>query len=495
MTILNENKGNYYIGTGLLDTYAYEFRAKNIQSFLIIETIIATGVETEFRSTDPTNTVGIVGSGSDYEIDGILDKTGGNAIRTAGDLPDTIKLAILLDPDIIQDTPVANQGDGHRRRLEDEFDRSRQIDLNQQAQLDTCLRTVRGFDSSAFDPKVNPVALNFIQFNAGLTGYNVVTLADLGAITVPGVVGMVAFQGSNTFISRTITGNNGITVTFGDGQSGAPNISGQPLQDQIDTNDTDIATLQADVANSATPFLATEQAVPDDTVLLASGQTRSQNNPEDAAVDVAAGSADAITFPVVSADSRIDLLVINNDTQVVSKIAGAEAGSPTAPAYPTDDVNEVICEVTINDTGTVVINNADIRNVQARTPPSIRKLGRCLLKGRVLANGTIDINEDGGSGASYSVATTATGLRDITLTGIATEFTEIHITAEVNDNSNARFQSIKSVTDKSSDTGHGTTTGFRVYTVSLNDLTGGGAGIYTEVDTDLVWSFTVEGLN
>jgi|GEM_PF-5264234 len=98
-----------------------------------------------------------------------------------------------------------------------------------------------------------------------------------------------------------------------------------------------------------------EQATPDATVRVEAGVVTIGG----AKVNFAAGNSPA--FGVVTANSRIDLLVINS-SGTLSVVAGTQAPSPTAPAYPVDKI--VIAEVTVNETVTVVVNDADINDVR-----------------------------------------------------------------------------------------------------------------------------------
>lgn len=119
--------------------------------------------------------------------------------------------------------------------------------------------------------------------------------------------------------------------------------------------------------------------------------------------------------------------------------------------------------------------------------------GAPILVGRVLANGTINLNVDYGSGAGFSVVKYEDGGYDITLTGITAS--NVHIDIQMNDNSQSRSRQNNGATAKGVDTGFPTPTGFRARFHQLNDNTGGGAGVlsYKKQDTD--FSFTVIKIN
>jgi len=364
MTIKSDKRREGYQGTGGTDTFSYGFKVFQATDFVIQERI--TAAESGFSIGDVVpQTVGAIGSGADYEVNGVKNKNGGQFIRALGNLPTTRFVAAVLSPAFIQDTSIRNQKVGLRGRIEDELDRSRQIDLFLLDILQRCLKVGASVDPSVVNTEMpTPAALKFWRWNATATGIDAVDIGSLGAIGLPGSNGLAVYLGSNNFTSRILQGINGITVTNGDGVSANPTVSGQPLQDQIDTNDTDISDLQTRTGVLEEQFICSEQSTPDDTVFVTAGQVNDPSDKTAKPVDVAADAASAVTFPVTTpANSRIDLLVQDLITGVLSRVAGVDAGSPTVPAYPTD--KRVRCEVTITDTVTVVINDADIRNVKS----------------------------------------------------------------------------------------------------------------------------------
>jgi len=70
---------------------------------------------------------------------------------------------------------------------------------------------------------------------------------------------------------------------------------------------------------------------------------------------------DSPIFPPVTTNPRIDLLCID-DAGVLSRIAGTENSSPLPENYPTN--KQVLAEITITETGTVVIDENDIKDVR-----------------------------------------------------------------------------------------------------------------------------------
>jgi len=98
------------------------------------------------------------------------------------------------------------------------------------------------------------------------------------------------------------------------------------------------------------------QSTPNNTVYVEPGIVSVADN---AKVEYDGGNSPA--FAVVTADSRIDLLTINT-SGTLEVTQGTQAASPTAPTYPTDKL--VIAEITVDETATVVINDADIKDVR-----------------------------------------------------------------------------------------------------------------------------------
>lgn len=480
MTIKNDNRREGYTGLGTLDTYGYGWKIFRATDLSIKERIIAT--EAGFSIGDEIiQTVGAVGSGADYEVSGVKNPTG-SVVRADGNLPTTRFLSIILSPAFLQDTSIRNQKAGLRGRIEDELDRSRQIDLFLLDILQRCLKVGETIDPAVVNTTMpTPEALKFWRWNANANGIDSVDIGSLGAIGLPGGNGIAVYLGSNNFTNRILVGTNGISVSDDDGVSGNPTISGATLETNIATNASDIVDLQTEDALTALPYIATEQDTPDDTVKLGPAQVHSLADPTKAAVDVAAGAADALTHAsTTSGKSRIDLLIGNNDTGVVTQTAGVDDASPTVPAYPTDINLDVICEVTITDTGTVTINDADIRYVMKRTPPVHTILGRPVLIGEINANGTIAVNEDDGAGGSFSIVRNGAGDYDATITGVASG--TYRIVAQIHGVAVVMFEAV--VTDKGLGTGSGTNTGF---TVLLFKISGG-----VPVAQDAIWSFKME---
>lgn len=92
-----------------------------------------------------------------------------------------------------------------------------------------------------------------------------------------------------------------------------------------------------------------EAVVPDMTVLLTAGKIQNGTT----LTSVAAQTSAVITAPVT--DPRIDRIVIDNATGVISIIAGAEAGSPVAPALTIGKI--AVAQVLLQTASTEITNS------------------------------------------------------------------------------------------------------------------------------------------
>jgi len=104
-----------------------------------------------------------------------------------------------------------------------------------------------------------------------------------------------------------------------------------------------------------------EKSTPDANVQVLTGRIHDLRNVSSA--DVAAVASLGPFGTTNPAEERIDLVVLDPDTQVVSIVVGVDAPpSATVPTYPLDKV--VLAEVFIDEDTTVVINTADITDVR-----------------------------------------------------------------------------------------------------------------------------------
>ena len=101
-------------------------------------------------------------------------------------------------------------------------------------------------------------------------------------------------------------------------------------------------------------FNPTPQDSPNNTIKLARGVTRDPDDPTSEPVVIAAGAADAITFPGVTADSRIDRLVFNKTGAIIQKL-GVQAAFPTPPALVEGE--GPICRTLVTTIGAPIFDN------------------------------------------------------------------------------------------------------------------------------------------
>lgn len=485
MTI-GANFRNDYNGTGATDTYSYGFKITSKEHLLVTQAVISTGVET-------TLTVDV-----DYTVTGVGKQAGGTIVLTAGNLAATDRITIRDAPATIQSTDIKNQGEFFPETHEEAFDYGIRVSKKQQDSIDRSLKSPETIPTSVFDPTLPaPVAGYAWRINNAGDGVELFQLGDGSAITLPAGLAFMVQTAVNTFTARTFQTTGDISITNPDGQAGDPVVDSTTIDNKVSTNTTNITTNTNNITTLnavAAPFTATEQDTPDDTVKLTGGNVFDPSGTGPTVV-VAAGAADAITFPVVSANSRIDVLSVDF-AGTVTRTAGSEAPSPTPPAYPANEYP--ICEVTIDETVTVVVNDADIKDIRSSLTPlnPTGDLGSPLLFGQVSSAGSILLNEDGGSGASYTVSGPSSGNYDITLTGISGSYSNVAVLAILNDQSTGnRTGFLKGVTAKNSNTGVPTNTGFRIYMEDLYHSSCGGCPYMDRQSNSAAWSFMVWGVN
>lgn len=239
----------------------------------------------------------------------------------------------------------------------------------------------------------------------------------------------------------------------------------------------------------------------DNRIFLSRGVTRDPNDTNPEPVIIAEDSTAAITHTAVTinGEKRYDRYV-HDKIGNVTKIIGTQAASPVKPAL--SEGENPICNVLIKTFGAtpVIDNTQDIiedERVQNLLPflniPGVQ--GEIILSGSVTDLGAIDFNF-GISGVSFSVLKSSAGVYEYTLTG-AGAFTRILVLHSLVDHANIRAAATKGVTDKNSDAGKGTTTGFRIRTYQLTDQSGGtiiGGPGATDTPTDFAHQFVVIGL-
>lgn len=114
MTVAAIIPRNDYIGTGLVDTYAYGFKITS-DAYLTVIKADTDGVEE------------VLDLGVDYTVTGVGNIGGGNVVLT-NDLEDDYALTILQNVPVEQETSIRNDSEYYASIHEDTFDFGRRID-------------------------------------------------------------------------------------------------------------------------------------------------------------------------------------------------------------------------------------------------------------------------------------------------------------------------------------------------------------------------------
>lgn len=169
MTVQSTVSRNDYTGNGTANTYPYTYRVRDESHLRLIVTDLD-GVETVLIIT------------TDYTVTGVNASSGGNIVLvnnsqawlTAGNLSTGYGLSIIRKRPILQETDIRNQGEYYPEGIEDEFDNSREIDQQQQEEIDRCVKLPEGREG---DDSTLPdlVSGEYIRVNAAGTGFELGT--------------------------------------------------------------------------------------------------------------------------------------------------------------------------------------------------------------------------------------------------------------------------------------------------------------------------------
>lgn len=150
------NRMPTYTGAGTTDTFAYTFYIASKNDLLVVQTVTATGVETE-HAVD-----------TDYTVTGVGDADGGTVVLTAGNLATGQTLDIRRKTTLLQPTDLRNQGVGFPGTAETALDKLTHIAQQQQDELDRSLKF--GESESGNDSTFPaPSASKYIGWNSGGT--------------------------------------------------------------------------------------------------------------------------------------------------------------------------------------------------------------------------------------------------------------------------------------------------------------------------------------
>lgn len=216
MTISSTVNRDDYVGSGSTDTYSYTFRIVNEAHLQVTQ-----------RDTDDVETT--LTLNVDYTVTGVGSASGGTIVLTAGNLTLNYELTIRRVVPLKQETDIRNQGDFYPENHEDAFDYLMMCLQQIQDEVDRSVRLAETDGSVSVQLPVAE-ALKLVRFNAAGNALELITVADLGAVST--VTLPLKLTGSDLSIDSTIF----------------------PLDEWIvvsnDPDDQDYATLAAYIADS-----------------------------------------------------------------------------------------------------------------------------------------------------------------------------------------------------------------------------------------------------
>jgi len=225
MTIATtENKKNYD-GDGIVTVFAFPFlfpKDTDLDVYIFDETL-------------KTNTLQTITT--DYTVTGAGLTAGGDVTMIVA--PTSLEgLVIIRSIDITQGSKYEDFNRFPADTVEANLDRLTMICQQLQEQLDRSI--VFDVDVTGFDNELPaPVGDTVIGYNTAGTAFENKVIS-VGSFSVP-ASGMLASDGTNTLLGRTISEIGNLVITNGNGLSGNPTIDSSALDTSIATNVTDIA--------------------------------------------------------------------------------------------------------------------------------------------------------------------------------------------------------------------------------------------------------------
>ena len=175
-----------YVGNGLLDTYAYDFKIDDEAEIRVFETT-ALGVETEL-------TLNV-----DYTVTGVGVITGGNIVRSAGALPTSYEWYMRSNITPLQETDFESQGGFFPDVHEAAFDKLTRLAQQLKDRVNRSLRLSDSY-SGTFDAELpDPEAYQYLRWNAAASTFENAEGTGISATGMP-AYSLVELRSALTYV-------------------------------------------------------------------------------------------------------------------------------------------------------------------------------------------------------------------------------------------------------------------------------------------------------
>ena len=169
MTLTTQSPKEIKSGNGSTTVFSFTFVINQASDLTVIKTTTA-GVESTLSEGSGTSNYSV--SVSAYPGNGSITFPASGSTKLASGEKLTLKRIVDVD----QDTDLVNQGAWKPSQVEDAFDYSRMIDLQQQEEMDRALKFATSADTSSFDMSIPaPVASKVVAINSSNNGFELVT--------------------------------------------------------------------------------------------------------------------------------------------------------------------------------------------------------------------------------------------------------------------------------------------------------------------------------
>ena len=205
MTLTTQTPKEIKTGNGSTTVWSFTFVINQSSDLVVVKTVTATDAETTL--TEGTGTTNYSVSVGTYPGNGSITYP-----ATLGtELPSTETITLKRVVDIDQDTDLVNQGAWSPSTVENAFDYSRMIDLQQDEDIDRSLKVPVSVDTSAVSTTLPaPVGGSYIRWNAGGTAMENTTTTAGQHLIADGTVSLPGYSftsDSNTGFYRIGSGN------------------------------------------------------------------------------------------------------------------------------------------------------------------------------------------------------------------------------------------------------------------------------------------------